>query len=93
MSARRLAIDQALLELTAAANVAVRALPRRERNARYRLEAAVQRVVIVAGASHPAKPSTPHEAFEQLAAALRAAKAAGVPWQDVVCLVNGDNER
>lgn len=93
MSARRLATDQALLELTTAANVAVRALPRRERSTRCRLEAAVQQVVIVAGAGQLVKPATPHEAFEQLAAAIRAARAAGVPWRDVVTLVNGDEER
>lgn len=91
MSARRLATDQALLELTAAANIAVRALPRRERTARYRLEAAVRSVVTAVGPQ--SKPLAPHEAYEQVVIALKAAKAAGVAWRDVACLVNGDDER
>ncbi|HVJ53476.1 MAG TPA: hypothetical protein VM689_13495 [Aliidongia sp.] len=91
---RRQATDAAVLELTLAASIVMRALPGRARQARCRLELAVGRVVVLAGAGHLDIPPPSREtAFERLAAAIGAARSAGVDWRDVVCLVNGDDER
>jgi hypothetical protein len=94
MNARRPMAADLLLELTTATNAAARALPRRERALRYRLEHAVQQLVVSAGAGHLVMERPTREvAFDQLAAAVQAARRAGVDWRDVVVLVNGDDER
>lgn len=94
MTPRHLHASDLLLELTTAANAAARALPRREGRARYRLQNAVQQLVAGVGAGHLLiERPTPDVAFEQLAACVKIARAAGVAWRDVVVLVNGDDER
>lgn len=94
MNARRPLAADLLLELTVTVNAVARALPRRERSLRYRLEYAVQQLVVSAGAGHLVmERPTRQVAYDQLAAAIRVARAAGVSWPDVVVLVNGDDER
>ncbi|HEV2675524.1 MAG TPA: hypothetical protein VGV37_13350 [Aliidongia sp.] len=94
MSARRPITGELLLELTTAASAAAQVLPRRETRARYRLQHVVQQLVASAGAGHLLIDRPTREvAFDQLRAAVKAARAAGVEWRDVVVLVNGDDER
>jgi hypothetical protein len=79
-----------LLELSAAASVAARALKHRPR---ARLELAVAAVLAAAQADEAAahKKLSPDQALSRLRQALDQCRAAGVDWPDVVAIVNRED--